>query len=74
MLKKLSEREYQRLLAIEQRQKERQARINERNKEKYDRIAVMLPKGMGDKLKAYAKECDVSVNALLVSMISDLLE
>ncbi len=47
---------------------------NEFNKRNYDRIAVMLPKGKKDELKALCKKLGCSMNEFVNSAIDEKLE
>ncbi|MCD8215257.1 MAG: hypothetical protein LUC97_06435 [Clostridiales bacterium] len=45
---------------------------NNYNREKYDRLAINVPKGIRDKLKAYCKRENTTVNKLINDFISSL--
>ena len=47
---------------------------NDFNKRHYDRIVIMVPKGMKDKLKAFCKEQGFSMNEFIISAVKEKLE
>ena len=44
---------------------------NKYNKEKYDRITIMVPKGDKERLQAYAKKLNLSLNAYINKIIEN---
>lgn len=42
---------------------------NEYNRQNYDRIGLMLPKGMGDQWKEEAKRRNLSLNAFVIDCV-----
>lgn len=46
---------------------------NRWNKNNYDRVAVMLPKGMKDRLKEVCKKDGISMNSIFVQAAKDYL-
>ena len=47
---------------------------NDFNRRNYDRIAIMVPKGKKEELKALCKEHGVSMNAFIISAIDEKLK
>ena len=47
---------------------------NEYNKQNYDRIGLMIPKGMGEIWKAEAKRRNMSLNAFVQEAVKQFLE
>lgn len=46
---------------------------NRWNKNNYDRVAVMLPKGMKERLKATCEKDGISMNSIFVKAAKDYL-
>ena len=47
---------------------------NEYNREKYDRVGLMLPKGLKDVWKEEAKARGLSINALIIEAVKQFLD
>lgn len=47
---------------------------NKYNAKNYDRVGIMLPKGLGDIWKAEAKKRGLSLNALIQQAMTEYLE
>ena len=48
--------------------------INEYNSQHYDKVALRLPKGQREIVKAYASEKGMSLNSYLVALIKEDME
>lgn len=47
---------------------------NEYNRERYDRVGIMLPKGLKDVWKEKAKARGLSINALIIEAVKQFLD
>ena len=47
---------------------------NEYNKQKYDRVTIMVPKGLKEEIKAFAKYKGMSMNEFLVGLVEQAME
>ncbi len=47
---------------------------NDFNKRNYDRIAIMVPKGKKEEIKALCKEMGCSMNEFIISAIKEKIE
>ncbi len=47
---------------------------NEYNRNQYDRIGLMLPKGIGDQWKTEAKRRNISLNAMVQQAVAYYIE
>ena len=55
-------------------EKKQYTRQNEFNRTHYDRVSACVPKGTLDKVRAKAKEFDMTVNAYLKMLILDAVD
>lgn len=55
-------------------EKELEIYRNEYNRQKYDRIGLMLPKGMGEEWKAEAKRRNQSLNAFVIEAVKNYIK
>lgn len=56
------------------KEKELFAKQNEYNRQKYDRIGLMLPKGMGEEWKVEAKRRQMSLNQLVIEAVKNYIK